>query len=163
MRLALVAAMGRDRVIGVGNRLPWRLPADLRHFKQLTLGKPVLMGRRTYESIGRPLPGRHNIVLSRDPAWRPEGVTVCPTLEAALETAGPVEEAMVIGGAQFYALCLPRADRLYLTLIDHDFAGDAWFPEYRDEEWVCTAREDHGPDAEASYAYSFVTLERHRS
>ncbi|HEY5790823.1 MAG TPA: dihydrofolate reductase, partial [Gammaproteobacteria bacterium] len=128
MQLALIAALDRNRLIGRDNALPWHLPADLQHFKRLTLGKPVLMGRRTWESLGRPLPGRHNIVLSRDPAFRAEGATVVGSLDAALEAAGDAAEAMVIGGAAFYATMLPRARRLYLTEVDGEFDGDAWFP-----------------------------------
>lgn len=160
MRLSLIAAMDRNRVIGINNQLPWHMPADLRHFKALTLGKPVLMGRHTFDSLGRPLPGRANIVVTRDAHFRPEGVTVCGGLDEALAAAGEVEEAMVIGGASFYAQCLPRADRLYLTVIQHEFAGDAWFPEYDARAWRVTAEEAHEADERNAYAYRFLTLER---
>ena len=160
MQLALIAALDRNRLIGRDNALPWHLPADLQHFKRLTLGKPVLMGRRTWESLGRPLPGRRHIVLSRDPAFRAEGATVVGSLDAALEAAGDAAEAMVIGGAAFYATMLPRARRLYLTEVDGEFDGDAWFPALDPAQWREVARECHAADAKNAHGYCFVTLER---
>jgi dihydrofolate reductase len=160
MRLALIAALDRNGLIGRDNALPWHLPADLQHFKRTTLGKPILMGRKTWESLGRPLPGRHNIVLTRDPGYRVEGATVVTSLDAALAAAGDADEVMVIGGAALYATLLPRADRLYLTRIDAAFAGDAWFPEIALDEWREVARETHAPDERNPYPYTFVTLER---
>ena len=162
MRIALIAALDRNGLIGRDNDLPWRLPADLQHFKRMTMGKPILMGRLTWESLGRPLPGRHNIVLTRDPAYQAEGATVVDSTEAALAAAGDVEEAMVIGGAAFYRTMLPHADRLYLTRIDAEFDGDAWFPEIDPVAWRETARETHAPDERNAYPYAFVTLERVR-
>lgn len=149
-------------MIGVDNRLPWRLPADMKHFRALTLGKAVLMGRKTFESIGKPLAGRTNIVVSRDRGFRPEGVRVAHSIEEALALARDQDEIMVIGGASFYAQLLPRAQRLYLTEIHHDFAGDAFFPAWQSEEWRETARDDHAPDDGNPYPYSFITLERRR-
>jgi dihydrofolate reductase len=155
---ALVAALARNRVIGVGNRLPWRLPEDLARFKRLTLGAPVIMGRKTRESIGRPLPGRRNIVVTRarDASW--EGCVVARSLDAALAAADDAAVAFVIGGAELYAQALPRADRLYLTLIDADYAGDAWFPEFDAAAWREVARES-GVSADG-LGYAFVDYER---
>jgi dihydrofolate reductase len=160
MIIALISAMGRNRVIGINNTLPWRLPADLKHFKQITMGKPVLMGRKTYESIGKPLPGRTNIIISRDGDYRVPGCIVAHSIDAALASAAGHEEIMVIGGAALYQQMLPRADRLYLTLIDEDFKGDAWFPEIQPEQWQEQDRVDHEPDAANPYHYSFMTLQR---
>lgn len=162
MIIALVAAMDEDRVIGIGNRLPWQLPADMRHFRSLTVGKPVLMGRKTYDSIGKPLAGRRNIVVSQDHGFKPEGITVVHSIDAALAAASDAPEAMVIGGASFYRQVLPRAQRLYLTLIHHRFAGDAHFPTLNAEDWRETARSDHGADAANPFPYSFIELERVR-
>lgn len=158
--ISLIAAMAEDRVIGRDNTMPWHLPADLAHFKQITLGKPVIMGRKTLESIGRPLPGRHNIVISRNPDFRPEGVTVVADLDAAIAAAGDVAELMIIGGATIYAQMLPRADRLYLTFIALAVEGDARFPDWTACAWRETVDERHEADARNAHAYRFVTLER---
>ena len=160
MIISLIAAMGRGRVIGIENRLPWRLPADMKHFRALTMGKPVLMGRKTFESIGKPLAGRTNIVVSQDPHFHPEGVTVARSIPEALSAAEDKDEIMVIGGASFYAQLLPRAQRLYITEINHDFPGDAFFPAWMPEEWREIARDDHAADGDNIYPYSFVTLVR---
>lgn len=160
MTLSLIVAMARNRVIGHDNGLPWRLPADLKHFKALTLGKPVIMGRKTFTSIGKPLPDRHNIVVTRDSRFSAAGVHVAHSLEDALRLAQPAAEIMLIGGAQLYAQALPRAQRIYLTLIEADVAGDAYFPAYEPSEWLETARVDHVADTGNPYAYSFVVLER---
>ncbi len=163
MKLSLIAAMDRNRLIGKDNALPWRLPADLKHFKAMTLGKPVLMGRKTFESIGRPLPGRENIVITRNPGFAADGCKVVFSIEEALEYASHHEEVMVIGGANFYEQLLPRADRLYLTLIDHAFEGDAWFPQWPSEEWCEVSVEAHDPDENNRYPYRFVILERSKN
>ena len=160
MIISLISAMGRDRVIGINNTLPWRLQADLKHFKQITMGKPVLMGRKTYESIGKPLPGRTNIIISRDGDYRVPGCIVAHSIDAALASAAGHEEIMVIGGAALYEQMLPRADRLYLTLIDEDFKGDAWFPEINPAQWQEMERVNHAPDAANPYHYSFLMLQR---
>jgi dihydrofolate reductase len=152
--------MGRNRVIGRGNALPWHLPADLQHFKRTTMGKPIIMGRKTCESIGRPLPGRLNIVVSRNPAYSAQGFRTATTLDEALAIAAPAEESMVIGGAQLYAAALLLVTRMYLTLIDADFEGDVHFPPYDKSHWRETAREPHEPDERNPYPYSYVTLER---
>ncbi len=158
--IALIAAVARNGVIGRDNRLPWHLPADLRHFRRLTLGKPVLMGRRTFESLGRPLPGRTNIVLTRDPDFHAPGCIVVHSLPEGIAAAGECEELMVMGGAALYEAALPLADRMYLTRIHHAFAGDTRFAAYDEKEWVTTAREDHAPDEDNPYPYSFITLHR---
>lgn len=160
MLISLIVAMDRNRLIGRGNALPWRLPADLQHFKAVTLGKPIVMGRKTYESIGRPLPGRHNIVISRNPAFSAPGCTVVPSVDAALAAAGEVAEVMVIGGAQLYAETLPRAQRIYLTRIDAGFDGDAWFPALDADVWQECQRAEHVPDDKNPYPYTFLVLER---
>ena len=160
MIISLIAAMGEGRVIGIENRLPWRLPADMKHFRALTMGKPVLMGRKTFDSIGKPLPGRSNIVVSQDPDFHPEGITVTRSIAEALLAGEEAEEIMVIGGASFYTQLLPRAQRLYITEIHHDFAGDALFPAWNPDEWREIAREDHRADSDNCYPYSFVTLVR---
>lgn len=136
--LTLVAAMARNNVIGIDNTLPWHLPEDLKHFKAVTLGKPVIMGRKTFDSIGRPLPGRLNIVITRQLDWQHDGVSVAHSLQDALEMAGAVEEVCVIGGANLYAQALPLADRMCLTHIDLDIAGDAHFPRWSAAEWQGT-------------------------
>lgn len=156
--VALVVAMAKNRVIGKANGLPWKISEDLKFFKRITMGKPILMGRKTYQSIGRPLPGRRNIVISRDTAFTAEGVSVAPDFETALKKAAQEnpDEIMVIGGAQIYDLTLPHADRIYLTEVHDTPEGDAWFPELDAAEWQEVAREDF----DGSPAYSFVTLER---
>lgn len=160
MLLSLVAAMDRNLLIGVHGRLPWHLPADLAHFKRITLGKPVLMGRGTFESIGRPLPGRHNIVITRDPGFQAEGCTVVHSVDAGVAAAGAAPELMVIGGASVYAQCLPRAGRMYLTRIEADLTGDARFPAWNPEEWREVERQQFAPDERNPYPYRFEVLER---
>lgn len=164
MRVTIIAAMDSQRLIGKGDGLPWRLPADLRHFKALTLGKPVIMGRKTFESIGRPLPGRTTIVVTRDMGYHPEGVIVAHTindaLEAAREVAGDGGEAMVAGGANVYFQFLPRADRMVLTEVHGRFEGDTWFPAYNRRDWGVISEEHHPADEENSVPYSFITLQR---
>jgi len=159
--MELLVAASENDVIGRANRLPWRLSADLRRFKALTLGKCVLMGRKTYESIGRALPGRTNLVLSRSTEFAPGDCTVLATLEAARMAAGTASPLMVIGGAEIYRLCLPFASRIHLTLVHTRIEdGDAFFGGWRDPEWRETARERHESDDKNSCAYSFITLER---
>ncbi|MBT7005373.1 MAG: type 3 dihydrofolate reductase [Thiotrichales bacterium] len=158
--ITLIAGMAHNREIGIDNRLPWSLPADLQHFKAETMGKPILMGRKTYDSIGRPLPGRQNIVVSRDADLQLDGCDVVGSIEAALEMAGEAEEVMVMGGASFYEQLLPRAARMVLTMIDLEVEGDAWFPEWSAEEWLEVFREDHLADERNVHPYSFVRFER---
>jgi dihydrofolate reductase len=159
--LELVVAVAENDVIGRGNQLPWHLPADLRHFKSLTLGKPVLMGRRTYVSIGKALPGRTNIVLSRSADFSPHDCVVARTLDEARIAAGAHPALMVIGGAEIYRQCLPLASRIHLTLIHTRIQdGDTLFAGWRGAEWDESSRERHEADDRNGYAYSFITLER---
>jgi dihydrofolate reductase len=159
-RLSLIAALAENRVIGVNNTLPWRLPADLQHFRRLTIGHPVIMGRRNYESIGRPLPERDNIVLTHRPDYRAPGCKIVHTVDAAIAAAGAAGEIFVIGGAEIYAQTMARADRLYLTYVHANVAGDTYFPAFDGTAWREVERERHEPDERHAYAYSFVTLER---
>ena len=160
-RISLLVAATENGVIGRDKGMPWHLPDDLKHFKALTLAKPVLMGRKTFDGIGRPLPGRTNLVLTRTPGWSAPGVTVVADLDAAIRAAGSAPELVVAGGAQVYALALPRATRIHLTRIHAVIASDTWLPEIADSEWRETARELHPVDARHPYAMSFVTLERY--
>ncbi|ASJ97812.1 MULTISPECIES: type 3 dihydrofolate reductase [Shewanella] len=156
MKIAMIAAMANNRVIGKDNQMPWHLPEDLRHFKQMTLGKPVVMGRKTFESIGRPLPGRHNIVVSRQADLVIEGVTCVTSFEQAKEVVKGCDELVVIGGGQLYAELLPQADILYLTEINLDVAGDTHFPEWDDGSWRLLQSESHINDK--GLEYRFINL-----
>jgi dihydrofolate reductase len=157
--LHLIAALGRNRVIGVAGDLPWRLPDDLKRFKALTLGQTILMGRKTWTSLGRPLPGRDNRVLSRDPAFHPEGATVYARLDAAL--ANPQGEAVwVIGGGELYAALMPQAARLYLTEVDAAPDGDTWFPALDPAQWQEVQRGHHAVDDKHAVAFDFVDYRR---
>jgi len=168
MRLAMIVAQSLNRVIGHRNRLPWYLPEDLKYFKRITQGKPIIMGRKTFESIGRPLPGRTNIVITRDPDWQGKGagVQVVHTLQDAIELAesltliNGLDEALVIGGAEIYALALPQAERIYLTQVHAEVEGDAFFPRLDPAEWQEVAREDFAAVEPNPYDYSFVVLDR---
>lgn len=163
MKISMIAAMARGRVIGLDNQMPWHLPADLAHFKRVTLGKPVLMGRKTFESIGRPLPGRRNLVISRNAGFTAPDIEVFSSIEevlAALSEGEGVAELMVIGGGHLYAQLLPRANRLYLTHIDLAVEGDTRFPDYEPQQWRCIEQEAHQPDARNPHPYRFETLER---
>ena len=160
MKISVIVAMADNGVIGNQNRLPWHLPADLKHFKATTMGKPIIMGRKTWESIGRPLPGRTNIVVTRDPDYVADGCVVVHGIDAALAAAADDDEVMVIGGAEFYRQVLPQASTLYLTLVHDSFEGDAFFPELDGREWRELTREDFEPDDNNTHAYSFVRLER---
>lgn len=160
MRLSLIVAASRNGIIGRQNRLPWRLPADLKRFKSLTLGHPVLMGRKTFESIGKSLPGRTNIVITRRKDYQACGAIVAHSLEDALSSVRDADEAFVIGGAKIYKQALPSADRIYLTRIHQDFEGDTRLFELDPEDWKETARQDIPADAENRYPYSFITYER---
>jgi dihydrofolate reductase len=165
-RLVLVAAVAENRVIGRDGELPWWLPGDLKHFKAVTLGKPVLMGRRTFGSIGRPLPGRSNIVLTRDPAFWADGVRIAASLDEALniarEEAGRLnaDEIAVIGGSTLYNELLAQASRMYLTEVHASLEGTAQFPDFDRNEWREVAREGPLQNAGEPYSYSFVTLDR---
>lgn len=172
--ITLIAAMDRQRAIGYQGQMPWHLPADLRHFQRLTLGKPVVMGRKTFSAIGRPLPKRHNIILTQNPATlasvAPEShadiphdltrVTLARTPEEALSAAGTTAEIMIIGGASLYAQFMPQAQRMHLTRIEGEFPADTWFPAWDPEAWQEVECSQHATDAQHRYAMRFVTLER---
>ena len=161
-RLTLIVAVADNGVIGREGGLPWKLSEDLRRFKQRTLGRPVVMGRKTWESLGRPLPGRTNIVVTRrsDYTVGSPGVVVVPNLDAAIEAAGDVEEIMIIGGAEIYALALPRAEYVELTRVHATVDGDTLFPSMPAEEWQEISRAEHPADERNQYPTSFVTLQR---
>lgn len=161
MNISLIVAMDRNRVIGNKNQLPWHLPADLKHFKELTMGKPIIMGRKTFESIGKPLPGRRNLIVSTQQDYQVNGCEVFSSLVSAIEAAQKDQhEIMIIGGATIFAQALPLASRLYLTIIDHEFTGDTFFPVWVKTEWQEIKREQHAPDEKNVYRYSFVDLKR---
>ena len=168
MQLALICAMARNGVIGNNNALPWRLPEDLRHFRRTTMGHSIIMGRKTFESIGRPLPGRGNIVVSRRADYEAEGVRVQDSLEAALRLAESIaaidgtEQAFVIGGAELYRLALPRANRFHLTRIHADIPGDTRLEGFIETEWKEISRRDFGSDIENPYDYSICCLARRK-
>ncbi len=159
-RIALIAALSDNQVIGHDNRLPWHLSADLQHFKFLTLDKPIIMGRRTWESLPGLLPRRTHILLTGDRNYRAVGCTLAHSIEEALEAAGDVPEVMVIGGQTLYEQMLPLADRLYLTRVHTVVSGDAFFPGFDAAQWREVVREDHRADARNPFDYSFVTLQR---
>ena len=160
----MVVAMDRNHLIGSRGGLPWRIPADLRYFKRITMGKPIVMGRKTWDSIGRPLPGRTNIVVTRNLGWHAQGCLVADDLDTALALArkhlGSARECAIIGGAVLYAQAMSRAERLYLTLIEHVFAGDTWLHGYCAGDWQPLERVELAPGKESDYALSFSTLER---
>lgn len=156
--LNVIAAMARNRVIGIRNTLPWRLPEDLKHFKALTMGHHIIMGRKTYESIGKPLPGRTTVIVTRDAGYRAQGCLTATSIDAAIAACGDDPEVFFVGGAELYAQVLPRADRLYLTEIQAEYPGDAWFPEFDRSAWREVDRQAHVSDT--GLAYHFVTLER---
>lgn len=158
--ISIIAAMSENRVIGHHNKLPWHLPADLKHFKRLTMGKHIVMGRKTFESIGKPLPGRTNIIITRNPRFQPDNCIVVHSIQESFDEAKTANELMVIGGASFYQQALPLADRMYLTLLHHSFQGDAFFPRYDENEWLEIERSDHGADDINPYPYSFIVMER---
>lgn len=162
MHISIIAAMANGRVIGHDNRMPWHLPADLRHFKEVTMGKPILMGRKTFESIGRALPGRLNVVVSRNDAFQAPGCLRAHNICEAFAHVIASDEIMIIGGASFYRQLLPYADRLYLTYIDADLAGDAFFPQIDLADWVEERREPHPADERNPYRYTFVHYRRVR-
>ncbi len=158
--ISLIVAMAENRVIGRDNTLPWRLPNDLRYFRRVTMGHPIIMGRKNYASIGKPLPGRTNIVVTRDRHFAAPGCTVAHTIDDALAAAGDDPEIFIIGGAELYTQTLARAQRLYVTQIHAEVAGDVHFPDVRAADWHEVARERHEADAEHAFAYSFLTWER---
>ena len=166
IRLSMMVAKASNNVIGRDNKLPWYLPNDLKYFKKVTFGKPVIMGRKTWESLKGPLPGRTNIVITRQPDYVAEGAKVVSTLDDAVEMAENVafiegqEETVIMGGAEIYKLALPKADRLYLTEVHADVDGDTFFPDYDTSEWNEIGREDFAAEGPNPYDYSFVVYER---
>jgi dihydrofolate reductase len=157
-RINVIAAMAKNRVIGINNTLPWHLPEDLKHFKALTMGHHIIMGRKTYESIGRPLPGRTTVIVTRDPDYQVEGCLTAHSIDAAIAACGSDLEVFFVGGANLYEQILPRADRIYLTEIQAEYQGDAHFPAFDSKDWQETAR-DRQVSA-AGLAYHFVTFQR---
>jgi len=166
MKIVLIAAFAQNRVVGINNTLPWHLPEDLKYFKRTTSGKAIIMGRKTYDSIGRPLPNRTNIVISRNSDFQADGVRVVASLEAAIELAkevnfiNDVKEVMIIGGASIYEAALPIADRLYLTHVHAEIEGDAYFPEVNFKQWLEVSREDYQASDKNPYDYSFVVYDK---
>jgi len=161
MIISMIAAMANNRVIGLDNKMPWHLPADLQHFKKVTTGKPVIMGRKTFESIGRPLPGRRNIIITRNSEYTAEGIEVVTSPEAALKLVCDVEEVMIIGGGNIYEQFLPKAERLYLTFIDLDVKGDTQFPDYNKvANWGVKEEQENLSDEKNKSSYKFVTLHK---
>lgn len=166
MKVSMIAAMSSNRVIGKENSLPWHLPNDLRFFKESTMGKPIIMGRKTFESIGRPLPGRENFVITQNTNWHRDGVWVAYELDTALEMAANAaedsdsDEIMVIGGQQIYTQALPLANRLYLTRVDATIEGDAFFPEFDETQWSLVSEERHEACEENPYDYLFQIFDK---
>jgi len=159
-RISVIAALARNRVIGIENRLPWKLPEDLAHFKALTLGHPIIMGRKTFESLGRPLPGRTNIVITRNPDYAPTGCLIAASIADAVALCGDVPEVFFIGGAELYRQVLPLADRLYLTEVQIDAEGDAWFPEYDRSDFREVSRLANRGEKGDRLEFDFVVYER---
>lgn len=159
-RVSLIVAMAKNLVIGADNTLPWHLPADLKHFKALTMGHHMIMGRKTYDSIGKPLPGRTSVVVTRNANYAPPGVVVVNSLEAAIAVCGDDEEIFVIGGAELYRQAIDIADRIYLTEIDADISGDAHFTELDRKLWKEAGRDSHAPDEKNRFPYHFVVLDK---
>lgn len=158
-QITLIAALGRNRAIGLDGRMPWHLPAELQHFKRTTMGKALVMGRKTWQAIGRPLPGRQNIVISRNPVFEAAGIDVADSLIRAIEIARS-GEVMIIGGGQLYEQALPLAGRMVLTLIDIEPEADTWFPEWDDNQWERVAQQRYDADEQNPLAYSIIELIR---
>lgn len=163
MIVSLVAAMAENRVIGKGGTLPWHLPLDMQHFKKLTVDHTVIMGRKTFEELKHPLANRRNVVISRDPAFHPRGVTVVPSLDEALALGATEKEVFVIGGGEIFGLALPRADRLYLTVVHADVPGDTCFPPLDQAAWALEEEEHHPADERHAYPFSFRRYQRIRA
>ncbi len=160
MSLSIVVAMDENRLIGKDNKLPWHLPADLAYFKKITTGKSIVMGRKTYDSIGRPLPNRRNIVISRNSKTLITGCEVLTSIDEVLSTTKDEDEVMIIGGASLCEQLLPQVSRLYITKIEGEFDGDVYFPEYDESDWHQVSYESHLPDDSNQHAYHFLVLER---
>ena len=160
MKISLIVAMATNRAIGLNNQMPWHLSADLKKFKAITMGAPILMGRKTFESIGRPLPGRTNIIISRNSEYQQQDCLVFNSVKSALNYCQQYDEVFVIGGASFYNAMLDKADMLYLTQINQSFEADTFFPHINLNEWKEISREDIGNDESVDFSYSFLKLER---
>ena len=160
MKVAIIVAMDKQGLIGRNNDLPWKLSADLKYFRRVTMGKPLVMGRNTHESIGRPLPGRKNIIVTSNANYHVDGCTVVSSLDQALLACDDAEEVMVMGGASLYEQLLPQADRVYLTHVNAELEGDTWFPQWNKDQWQEISREDHQADEKNQYPYSFVIYDR---
>ncbi len=160
MRIVIVVAMSENRAIGKDNQLLWQMPADLQHFKKITMGKPILMGRKTYQSIGRPLPGRTNVIVTRDENFKADGCVVVHSIEAALMAVEDQEEICVIGGAELFQQMLPLVEKIYLTIVHHEFAADTFFPEINVAEWKEIEKVTHEADEKNKYAYDFLVLQK---
>ena len=158
--LHMIVAMTPRRAIGAAGKMPWHLPEDLKRFKRLTMGKPMVMGRRTFESIGKPLPGRLNIVVTRDTNYRREGVTAVHDVDGALRAAGDAPEVMVIGGAELFRALLPRAGRIHLTRVHGNIEGDVMWPALDERDWAVVERETHAADERHAYAMTFEVWEK---
>lgn len=163
MLISAIVAMSENRVIGRNNQLPWRLPADLENFKKTTMGKPILMGRKTYESIGRILPGRENIIITRNPCFQVPGAKVFHTPQAALQAVQQSPEVMVIGGSELYQVMFPLFKRIYMTLVHATVEGDSYFPELDLAEWVVLSRVEQVADEKNAYPYTFITWEKSKA
>lgn len=159
MIVSLIAALDKNRLIGANNGMPWHLPADFKHFKKITMGKPVVMGRKTFESIGRPLPGRQNIVISRN-GFSADGITSVDSIDAALQLVNDIDEVMIIGGANIYQQMIEKADRLYLTHVEAECEGDAWFPEFDMSEWNIINELFIHKDEKNNFNFNIVSYER---
>ena len=160
MQLSIIVAMDRNRVIGNNDSLPWHISADLKNFKKITMGKPIVMGRKTHESIGRPLPGRENIIITRDKTYQAEGCTVLNSIDEIFEYCKGVEEVMITGGSEIYKYTLEQATRLYLTEVHAEIEGDTFFPEFERSDWNEISREAFTADEKNEFDYSFVVLEK---
>ena len=160
MIISFVVAMSKNRVIGKDNSIPWNMPADFKHMRELTIGKPLIMGRKTHESIGKPLPNRTNIILTRDKNYKSEGCTVVHSVEDALNAAEGAKEAIIFGGEDIYKLFLSKADKMYLTIIDAEIDGDTYFPEFKLANWEEIYHIHHPKDDRHTHDFSFVTLEK---
>lgn len=160
MKIAMIVAMDQQGLIGRDNGLPWRISADLQYFRRTTMGKPIVMGRNTHESIGRPLPGRQNIVVTNQPGYQAEGCDVVHSIDEALDLCRQQEEVMIMGGASLYQQVLPMADKLYLTRVHVTLNGDTWFPDWSAEDWELISREDHQADDKNEYDYTFMQYQR---
>ncbi|MGD9169804.1 MAG: type 3 dihydrofolate reductase [Candidatus Thiodiazotropha sp.] len=158
--ISLIAAVANNGVIGVNNSLPWRLPADLQHFKSITMGKPMVMGRLTWESLPGLLPGRRHIVITHNRDYRADGCEIVHSVDEALKVAADAPEVMIVGGGGLYRQMLSRAERLYLTRVDVDLAGDTFFPEIDWREWQEVSRDPHPADERNQFAYTFIIMER---